>query len=354
MADRFVMCARSVKNGEFTNEPGPTQYLVVPEGERPSPRHVEATAVERAKKQKTQVSPTTQKTQNALERASKWLKKLLKAAVWGKDSRNSRLERGDILVFVHGYKNSPEDVMSRHDGLSEDLKKAGFLGAVVSFDWPSAAMALNYVEDRHDAKATAMQLVNDGIRVLSVKQTPDCMINIHLLGHSTGAYVIREAFDDADDAALDNNAWRVSQVALIAGDVSAGSLSSMNPSSDSLYRHCVRLTNYSNLHDSALKLSNTKRVFLSPRVGRVGLPEDSPSKAVNVDCSEYFELLESDPQAFKDEQTGEKGSFFSHSWYFGNKVLARDLFETLRGDLDRAVIPTRSVVGVNRLKLIRA
>lgn len=221
--------------------------------------------------------------------------------------------------------------MQRHRRLATDLHNAGFKGVIMSFDWPSADMPLNYLEDRHDAKLTALQLVNDGIRILAAEQGPDCTINIHLLGHSTGAYVIREAFDDADDAVLAQIGWVVSQIAFIGGDISSASLSDGNSSSESLYRHCIRLTNYSNLYDSVLKLSNSKRLGTSPRAGRVGLPADAPPKAVNVDCSEYFQRLEGDPNVRAQDQVEAIGTF-EHSWHIGNKIFARDLFETLRGD----------------------
>src|SRR5262249_52298027 len=153
-------------------------------------------------------------------------------AVWGTDSRTGA-KRGDILVFIHGFNNGQDIVMSRTRRLKMDLTEAGYKGAVVAFDWPSDNMALNYLEDRHDAKKTALQLVKDCIKLFADKQTPDCCINVHLLGHSTGAYLIREAFDDADDTELKNAAWTVSQLALIAGDISSDSLSSDNASSES-------------------------------------------------------------------------------------------------------------------------
>lgn len=327
MADQFIMCARAIKNGVFIAEPGPSLFLLVPEGELPSPKHV-------------------------LKKTEQWFAKLRKAATWGKDSRNEKLARGDLLVFVHGYNNDQKIVMARHVQLKRDLSSVGFKGEVLSFDWPSDDKALNYLEDRHDAKLTAMQLVTDGIRALAEQQTPDCTINIHLLGHSTGAYVIREAFDDADDARLANNSWAVSQVVLIGGDISSSSLSEGNSSTDSLYRHCVRLTNYSNSYDSVLKLSNTKRLGVAPRAGRVGLPVDAPAKAVNIDCTDYFGILVSNEGIKKEDQAIVLGSF-DHSWHIGNKLFARDLFETLKGDLDRSIIPTRAVESGGKLKLVR-
>lgn len=326
MAEQFVMCARAVKNRVFIAEPGPSRFLLVPEGELPAPAHEVKKPI--------------------------WFKKLRQAATWGRDARDEQLARGDLLVFVHGYNNDQKIVMARHAQLKKDLSAAGFRGEILSFDWPSDDKTLNYLEDRHDAKQTAMQLVSDGIGVLSEQQTADCTINIHLLGHSTGAYVIREAFDDADDARLANGAWAVSQLVFIGGDVSSASLGDGNSSSESLYRHCTRLTNYSNLRDSVLKLSNAKRLGVAPRAGRVGLPEDAPGKAVNIDCTEYFTLLDADHSIKSVDQGIELGTF-DHSWHIGNKLFALDLFETLKGDLDRRAIPTRAFGSDGKLKLIR-
>ena len=329
MSDDFVMCARAVKSGKFISEPGKSTYLLVPDKVKvPLPEH--------------KIS------------VGEWVKKLRESAIWRTSANdpdpNRGKARGDILVFIHGYNNDQEIVMKRHRQLKNDLAAVGYKGVVMSFDWPSAESALNYLEDRHDAKITALQLVTDGIRILSREQGPDCMINIHLLGHSTGAYVIREAFDDADDANLTQASWMVSQIAFIGGDVSSGSLEQANAGSEALYRHCIRFTNYSNSLDSVLKLSNAKRLGMAPRAGRVGLPGNIPEKAVNVDCSDYFQKLEADKAIRKSDQKAELGSF-DHSWHIGNQIFSRDLFELLKGDLDRYQFPTRELKsGVLTLK----
>jgi hypothetical protein len=307
----YMLCARDVKGGKFIPEPGPSLYLKVPKGELPKPGHAIS--------------------------EGRWSKELRAAATWGRDGRRDNQARGDLLIFVHGYNNDLRIIRDRHEQLERDLMAIGFKGAVMTFCWPSDDSALNYLEDRHDAKTSAMQLVSDGIRILSEQQTPDCTVNIHLLGHSTGAYVIREAFDDADDTALPNSGW---------------SMSDGNSSTDSLYRHCYRLTNYHSKHDSALKLSNAKRAGIAPRVGRVGMPEDAPGKSVDVDCSEYFGQLCEDEAMQAEDQLAKYGSF-DHSWHIGNKVFTADLFETLKGDLDRGVIPTRRAEADGRLVLVR-
>jgi esterase/lipase superfamily enzyme len=318
MANDLVICTRETKGNKFISEPGATTFLKVPDTV-PLPKPSDGTEVD------------------------PWIRELFKQAIWGKDSRTGA-PRGDILVFVHGYNNEQDIVMRRLRRLKADLTTAGYKGAVTAFDWPSANMTLNYLEDRHDAKATALRLVNDCIKLFAARQTPDCCINVHLLGHSTGAYVIREAFDDADDTEMSNASWMISQVAFIGGDVSSASMAANSDSTQSLYRHCTRLTNYSNRADSVLKLSNIKRVGVAPRVGRAGLPENPPDKAVDVDCTEYFNQLNSNATVRAADQREAIGTF-DHSWHIGNRVFAADLFETLRGDLDRAVIPTRRQEG---------
>ena len=44
-------------------------------------------------------------------------------------------------------------------------------------------------------------LVKHGIHAFAKLQEPACKIDMHVLAHSMGAYVVREAFDDADDTA---------------------------------------------------------------------------------------------------------------------------------------------------------
>lgn len=314
----YVICVRNTKKDvvgrKFGNEPGPTSFLEVPGNRYPNPSQ-------------------------AISRGD-WVAKVLKEAQTGVNDFTNK-PMGDILVYIHGFNNSQETVLKRHRKLESDLKSAGYKGAVVSFDWPSAQSALNYLEDRDDAKATAKRLRDDCISLFSSRQVKGCEINVHLLGHSTGAYVIRQAFTDADEkSAIKNRPWCVSQILLIGGDISSRSLSVNDSRTKSLYRHCVRLTNYQNPFDSILKLSNTKRIGLSPRVGRIGLPEDAPSKAVNVNCGQYFSSLD---EKTLTEDVDYYGSF-EHSWHIGDKTFTQDLLATITGDIDRHELPTRKKV----------
>ncbi|MDD1611537.1 MAG: hypothetical protein LUQ57_00175, partial [Methylococcaceae bacterium] len=73
-------------------------------------------------------------------------------------------------------------------------------------------------------------------------------------------------------------------------------------------------------------------------------------KAVNVDCTDYFMLLNADGALQGFDQQARIGSF-DHSWHIGNRVFTLDLFELLKGDLDSSLFPTREVIaGAIRLK----
>lgn len=322
----FVISVRNVrkKGGRvsFGNEPGTTRYLEVPDGAEPHPENHKLTQTD-------------------------WVKSLLTRAEAGRYKEEDPKDPvagysyGDILIFVHGYNNAIADIMKRHNLLQKRLKEQGFKGAIVSFDWPSASKTLNYLEDRSDAKATALKLVKDGISILArnqlIQDKNRCDIDVHLLGHSTGAYVIREAFYEAGhNRSLSRVNWNVSQIAFIGGDIATKSLSGNDDKSQSLFEHTIRITNYQNPYDSALKISNVKRLGTAPRVGRVGIPDDAHDCVVNVQVGDHWSNLDQDDSA--------AGGNWSHSWHFDDPLFAKDLYLTLQGDIDRHSIPTRTMI----------
>jgi pimeloyl-ACP methyl ester carboxylesterase len=301
----YIFSARSVRAGAFGTGPGPVKYLEIPENQKdPAPGHAIPLRA--------------------------WFEKVIDA---GKTNVNSRgMPVGDVLIYVHGFNNSPDTVLLRHRAIRKGLEAQGYAGAVVSFDWPSASSALNYLEDRSDAKTTALRLVDAGIAPFSRYVQQDCDISVHILAHSMGAFVVREAFDDADDRpAVAATSWTISQVMICSGDVSSESMGT-NATSSSLYRHCVRLTNYSNPFDSILSISGAKRVGVSPRVGRIGLPGSAPSKAVNVNVGDYYDANRADFAGVPNAD---------HAWYFFDPVFLHDVHLTVKGAIDRNVFPTR-------------
>lgn len=312
----YLITARRRRKNEFEAEPGPVRYLKVPDD----------VAV-----------PTPQHAVKGQGGVSNWLNEVQDLAD-GDCNPNSISPAGDVLIFVHGYNNDLEIIMQRQRQLAADLKAEGWRGVVIGFDWPSDDSTLNYLEDRSDASKVAIELVQKGVMLLARGQEDGCRTNVHLVGHSTGSFVIMEAFAQAQKVGrLFKSPWRVGQVAFIGGDVSSRSLGEGDDWSEPMFSRIMRLTNYSNPFDSVLAVSNAKRLGVSPRVGRVGLPDDAKAKAVNVNCGEYFQTLDpSDSTYF---------GTFNHSWHIGDRVFARDLAMTLEGAIDRHAIPTRKQDG---------
>ena len=309
----FVITVRNVVKGRFGSEPGPTRFLKVPEDAVPDPSHRVG--------------------------GKAWVDELIARAHAPADPVTGK-GCGDVTVLVHGYSTSPAEIVARHRQLKLDLAVAGYRGQLVSFDWPSDDHALNYLEDRVDAKLTALKLVDDGIALLAATQYRGCELNVHVVAHSMGCYVLREAFDDADDRPrIAASNWTVSQICFVAADVSRASMSAGDARSRSLYRHCTRLTNYHNPYDEVLKLSDVKRAGVAPRAGRRGLPDDRPPMAVSVDCGAHFYATHA--------TTADNG----HSWYFRDPVFIADLAQTLAGNRDREVIGARSPLPEGRLAL---
>ena len=304
----YILSARNESGKVFGTDVGLPAYLKVPRDTRPAVNH-------------------------KIKNPDVWLRQLRDIADGLADDVLS--PEGDVLVFVHGYNNTWKEIIERHQVLQDMLIAEGWNGVVISFDWPAGDDTLAYLEDRSDAAATAQLLVSHGIVKLAEGQEEGCKTNVHLLGHSTGAYVIMEAFAQAQkNGELFKSDWRIAQTAFIAGDVASDSLDADCDWSKPMFGRIMRLTNYSNGFDDVLAVSNAKRLGTAPRVGRVGLTPKHHSKAVNVNCSKYFMSLDPASQATKI-------GWWNHSWHIGNPVWTRDLAMTIEGRYDRSTLPTR-------------
>lgn len=315
----YMICSRNIKGKSndktFGAENAECSYLVINDGEQPHPRQC--------------------------VKAKEWFTDVI--ALARRDVTPG--EFGNVLVFVHGFNNSQDIIIKRHRRLRDDLATLGFKGVVISYDWPSGDVGAFYLEDLEDAHGAAHQLVKDGIVKLAELQQPNCEINVHILAHSMGAYVTRQAFTWADDIdEMTGKSWHVSQIMLMAGDISSRSMSAGDPRSDTLFRVSNRVTNYSNRHDSVLGLSNVKRAGVAHRVGRVGLPDEAPGRAINVDCSDYWATIPDTQQKIGDP---------AHSWHLGDMTFTRDILDTMSG-VDREVMQTRVCKAENRFTLKRA
>jgi esterase/lipase superfamily enzyme len=293
------MTVRGRSGDGYSNRLGPAKFLCVPDKEQPTKEYEESFTA--------------------------WMKKVRAASGASSD------KKGNVVFFVHGYNTEVMDMERRHHDITKGLKKAGFKGAVIGFDWPSNGRTLEYVFDRLDARAAANHLMSYGIRPFAERQEPDCDVNVHVLAHSMGAFLVREAFDYADDDnATAQTSWTMSQIALVAADISSKSMKDGSANSRSMIRRATRITNYFSKHDEVLSISEIKRVGVSRRLGRVGAPDARSEKVVNLDCSDLY-------KASPDLH----GTTDSHRWYFESPRFYKDLTATFVSNLDRDVIAGR-------------
>ncbi|XHS76515.1 alpha/beta hydrolase [Burkholderiaceae bacterium UC74_6] len=319
----YIACARNIKSNQFGDEPGDITFLEIGNLE-------------------TDYGPG-----NKIASAQ-WRDAVVDAADSGVLNEITG-KSGNVLLFLHGYNTDTATVLWKTRELQSSLTQAGWRGVVIAFDWPSDNSTLNYLEDRHDAATVAGKIVTQLLPLLLTKPRrtstgkvrepdPSCTVDIHMLCHSTGAYVALEAFaQTAKEGSIFKSDWRLAQVAFISGDVASTTLSTGDAWARPMMDRIVRLTNYSNGHDAVLGVSNAKRLGTSPRAGRTGAANPIDPKVVNVDCTRYFESI--DPKAATFRGT------FCHSWQVGDPTFALDLAMTLEAFSSRDALPTRSGTG---------
>lgn len=233
--------------------------------------------------------------------------------------------RGDALFYIHGLNVGPEEALATQRRLAAGLRRVGFLGSVIGFQWPVSRTLVNYGRDRLAASHIALRLVRDGLTMLSLLQYYDCRINVHVLAHSAGAFLLREAFARAaDHPRLQRMPWHLGHIALVSADIAAARFTDRNAKTLAMMARADRVTNYANRADRALRLSNAiMRLGVSPRIGAIGLPADAPAGATDVDCTAVYERLA--------RLRGDDSFAFSHSWQFSSRAFLRDLAHNMHG-----------------------
>ncbi len=309
----YILSTRRAENGLLGFKQGSVKYLAIPPED-----HVPALV-------------------HQIKSVDSWFRRATAEAMTSHDP-----DRGHVIMLVHGYNVNAKEMLAHHRRVSANLRKQGFKGLCVSFDWPSDGTVVGYLNDRKDARWAASFLMESGLTEFAKRQEPDCKIDLSIVAHSMGCYVVREAFDFADGQhAISQKNWTVSQVAFVAADISASSMEKGDSESRSLLRHLARLTNYYSPYDEVLSISSTKRIGASRRLGRVGLPAARSEKTVNLYCGQYF------------SQHVQSGAMGSHSWYFDDDRFYQDLMLTLNGELDRAAIPGRRRASDGGLALMK-
>jgi len=307
----FILCTRNKKDNKFGTKLGNVTYLKIPKDEKtPSPSH-------------------------KMDNIKFWFEAIIEKATINRESDLS------VVFFIHGYNTDSEEALNRQRQVEKKLGEHGFSCVVVGFDWDSAGNVVDYLYDRTNAIKTATTLVTAGIIPFALYKHESCLINVNIIAHSMGAFVVREAFRNTDKSRISkiSSDWKIGQLVLVAADISSDCFANADDKDTKfLFKHCGRLTNYFSGHDEVLAVSNIKNIDIDSRVGRVGMPTNSigNSKALDVDCSQRYNSTSS-------------GS--SHSWYFFDEMWYSDLVLTLKSNIDRNLFTTRIKNGENDFEL---
>src|SRR5262249_6596004 len=152
------------------------------------------------------------------------------------DLRSGNSQRaGDVLFLVHGFNVSHQDAIKFHLECAKALTDAGWVGQLISYDWPSDGLVFAYLPDRSNARAAASPLVRNGIDLLEQAQQENCTINVHVMAHSMGGFVTQQAFTWAyQDVPPD---WKVGQLLFVPADVDYTVFSAGNVSATAFAQH---------------------------------------------------------------------------------------------------------------------
>ncbi len=234
-----------------------------------------------------------------------------------------------ILIYIHGFSNMPEDVFSATKELQDlcDQKKAKEV-LVVPLIWPcdnDIGLVKDYWDDQKSADQSAFSFSRVLERFLVWRREQDknneapCLKRINVLAHSMGNRVLRETlvawnkYDLADGVPMIfRNAF------LVAADVVNETLE--KGEKGELICHASRnVVVYHASDDLALRSSkafNLKNKIASRRLGHTG-PENmqkTPRNVYRVDCDDVNNVYDLKGHTYfrSGKRKGRPGKVFNH------------------------------------------
>jgi esterase/lipase superfamily enzyme len=175
---------------------------------------------------------------------------------------------GDVLIYVHGYKQTFEAAALDAAQLSDGIR---FRGRTMIFSWPSRAGFFDYAYDRE----SAMWSRDDFERVLySIAGSPTAG-RVHIVAHSMGTMLTLESLRQLHARYGDAIADRIGAVVFAAPDIDIDVFSSAINRIGSLAR---KITVIAATNDRALALSGR----IAGGVTRVGAAEKAAIERLGV------------------------------------------------------------------------
>lgn len=182
----------------------------------------------------------------------------------------------DLLLYIHGYRESFETAAASTVDLSEGIR---FPGATGLFTWPSAASTLSYVADRESAMWSRDALED---LLTAIAKTPSGG-RIHIVAHSMGTLLTLETLRMVRASGGQSAMERIGAVVLAAPDIDidlfARGLERLGPDAR-------KITVISSTNDRALAVSSR----LAGGILRAGAADRERLEALGVrvaDASEF-------------------------------------------------------------------
>lgn len=230
----------------------------------------------------------------------------------------------DTLVFIHGFNVSFTGALQAGALLAQGVTVADHQLNIVVFSWPSDGAAvpwMSYYSDREDARASGPAIARAFLKfrdyVLALNAQDYCQRRVHLIAHSPGTFVLRQALQALIHKERDSLTRLFDQILLAAPD-----------EDDDCFEHDAKLrllprigrqvTVYFNPNDKGLTISN--RTKANPdRLGSDGprLVDLLPKKVELVDCRVV---------------AGDADPFVEHSYYLRSQAVIDDISALMTGD----------------------
>ena len=250
--------------------------------------------------------------------------------------------RCDTLVFIHGFNVSFTGALQAGALLGQSVSVGEHPVNIVVFSWPSDGDAvpwMSYYSDREDARASGPSIARAFLKfrdfVLALDAQDYCQRRVHLLVHSMGAYVLRQALQSLLHKDRESLTRLFDQIMLAAPD-----------EDDDAFEHDDKLkllprigrqvTVYFNPLDKGLTVSDATKAN-PDRLGSDGprLIDLLPKKVVLVDCRVV---------------AGDADPFVEHSYYLRSRAMSADMSAVME---DRPLEEIDNRVFVDRLRAWR-
>lgn len=221
------------------------------------------------------------------------------------------------FVFVHGYKVTFEDAITRTAQLAYDMR---FDGVPIAYSWPSRGSLLGYSEDEKQVEGTKQNLTT----FLRDLQEQSGAKQIYLIAHSMGNRALLAALGQLALEGQGKALQVFKQVIFAAPDVAQNDFKQQTAQ---IARWSPHLTLYVSTHDQALLLSRRLHSGLT----RAGDAEPAPLVVPGLDTV--------DVSAVSTE-------FLGHTYYGDCKSVVADIIEVFRNRLvPRGLERATSVAG---------